>query len=766
MEDYQSMIELFQSKCPQLLKIESNEALCDLCLYGSSTMGATEIGFRSNFNVGSDETVLYTRDTSFWSNKNQGMCMTDLGIRVIVDNDYPDQIIAFPWTEVETVDYKNYVFRFWPYGSKRKDEEDSARLYVGLFIKNSERYASLAPQLVAFFNELAACAKKIADNQYTADNAIIELKDLCEQEDFPSFDKAEELFNKAIELATTELHYVLAHYRKGLIYHKWAEAYLSDIKQSLSEDIEKDEETKNGLFHSVMDSMLEARKAIKSDEVKNEWLAELTYYWAYAAQAVGDNLRAVKQAIFALPYSCDDRERNNLRSIISYKYRSEFSELTPDVGYGIWGISKDEYCVREKEGFKRLMPGSSINCDTTHDNTDEFIRIDEELNSNRFFSNRPYNERKFIFITRDVEHIDACCDFEDNINYVFPIDEIPRDITFPFGHPLPNMLYYAHPLKPYYMPFEKANMTLFYEKVHEICRLFQCLGAVQITTTALKGHTISESINMSRNGNIEGGNLFVAGDIQLDGKSHSTTNMNNRNEMSLTQTFEPTKKPYCPEDLLWTTIDPSFQTLIHQRLEGGLLTFSKKVSSFETLSISNTQLMDVKATFETFMSSLSGNYNSNNDTTFTETTETIWEISVRFKPIQEFVGSMNETDNLINKSEDVNRTLQKPNNHTPEESEYLDMLQDVLAEGEITARERKLLEKLRVKLGISEDRAKELEDSLSQPQLSEEEIEYLNEYRDIVADGEVTPRERKLLDKICKMNGISPERAKELEAMA
>lgn len=105
--------------------------------------------------------------------------------------------------------------------------------------------------------------------------------------------------------------------------------------------------------------------------------------------------------------------------------------------------------------------------------------------------------------------------------------------------------------------------------------------------------------------------------------------------------------------------------------------------------------------------------------------------------------------------------------HSDNEQEYIETLKEIIADdGEITDRERRLLEKLRTKLGISESRARELEDALANPSLTAEEQEYLDEYKSIAADGEITDKERKLLDKIRKMSGISEERAREIEKMA
>lgn len=99
------------------------------------------------------------------------------------------------------------------------------------------------------------------------------------------------------------------------------------------------------------------------------------------------------------------------------------------------------------------------------------------------------------------------------------------------------------------------------------------------------------------------------------------------------------------------------------------------------------------------------------------------------------------------------------------EQEYLNELKDILADGEISPREHRLLEKIRVNLNISESRAAELEATLSSPQLTPEEQEYLNEYKEIISEGEVSSRDKRYLDKLKKTNGISDMRANEIEKM-
>lgn len=97
------------------------------------------------------------------------------------------------------------------------------------------------------------------------------------------------------------------------------------------------------------------------------------------------------------------------------------------------------------------------------------------------------------------------------------------------------------------------------------------------------------------------------------------------------------------------------------------------------------------------------------------------------------------------------------------EQEYLEEIKACLADdGTISDRERRILNRLRDSLGISEQRAKELEYSLNKG-LTDDEKEYLDALKDSLIDGVINNRERRLLDKLRASLGISEARAKELE---
>jgi TPR repeat protein len=101
------------------------------------------------------------------------------------------------------------------------------------------------------------------------------------------------------------------------------------------------------------------------------------------------------------------------------------------------------------------------------------------------------------------------------------------------------------------------------------------------------------------------------------------------------------------------------------------------------------------------------------------------------------------------------------------EQEYLEEFKICLEEdGEISVKTRRLLNRLRDKLGISEEKASEIESFVSTPSFTEEEQEYFDELKICLEeDGEISERERKLLNKIRSKLNISEERADEIEQL-
>ena len=111
-------------------------------------------------------------------------------------------------------------------------------------------------------------------------------------------------------------------------------------------------------------------------------------------------------------------------------------------------------------------------------------------------------------------------------------------------------------------------------------------------------------------------------------------------------------------------------------------------------------------------------------------------------------------------------TASKSSAATDGEAEYLEELKICYEDGIITEKERRLLDRLRKSLGISEARAAELEAMCQHQSLTAEEREYADEIRACLEDdGVITAKERRLLDRLAKSLSISPGRAAEIEKM-
>lgn len=373
------------------------------------------------------------------------------------------------------------------------------------------------------------------------------------------------------------------------------------------------------------------------------------------------------------------------------------------------------------------------------------------------FTSIPYADRQFIFIGKDIKHLGGCFDESNNINWLFTQDYIPSDIIFPAGLPQVNTLYIANPVRTNeYLPYEGAAHTLFLDKIRELRYLLQCLGATEITFECIKGHDVSMTNSISMNLEANGGVKLYKGSGGFNNNLSGKYSSNERNRVAVTQSFEPTQQPYCPENLSWLDSDNEWKTLIKQRLEGNMLNYEQVISTKSVVHMSNNQVIDVKAAFENFMVQVSGNYQQTTDSTFDESQETEWKISAVFKSLNEF-GKEEKTISYI----DI--LSPKPIlQFTQEEEKYKTILLDLEEDGKISDDDRRYLERKRIKFGISVERASEIEKELL-PSYTEEELEYIEIYKEIAGNGEVTPKRRKILDRERDSLGISKERCTELE---
>ena len=161
--------------------------------------------------------------------------------------------------------------------------------------------------------------------------------------------------------------------------------------------------------------------------------------------------------------------------------------------------------------------------------------------------------------------------------------------------------------------------------------------------------------------------------------------------------------------------------------------------------------MNINAAYEGLICKINANYHREREFHVKTTEETMWRITAEFKPLSGFENNQNT------KSDKAVITVSST------EQEYIKAVKQLLEDGEINESDRDFLNIKRSKLGISEQRASELEKSLA-TQLTEGEQFYLKKYRKYAETGEITEMQRHFLDDIANTYGLSPERVKHLEA--
>ena len=725
-------------------------------------------------------------------------------------------------------------------------------------------------------------------------------------------------------------HYgMMADYRKEY----WEKAELL----GLSDDTDYDDPRWEKLV--PLKNSVEEERSLAYDSLKES----LTHKEDGDFIADKDNVAEVYWVLTDVCNSIYEQRRYDMAAMAVDKYRkdakAEYKSVTKTM---INDLFDDGYLSLEK-----IKSGEDPE---NWPNDEELI----ELNEAQLFSSIDYHERQFIYIAKNIDALAGC--YDDNIQWLFTIDALPMELQFPVGHPQPNYLYYAHPAKKgLYLPIEGADEELFNDKVRDFQRLAQCLGATEITFRSVKGHSLSESFSKEYDVEVGGGYKGYEGNVGYCNKRSGSSSQSAHGEREMVQRFNPNKTPYVPDDVAWLAVDPEWQSLVKKRLEGNMLHYSVRISSRKTMAVTESRMDEVKVAFKSFVASAHVNYSQQMERSFQREEETEWEISVTFKPLEEFdypknieetkqsnfdaisleeyhqiriateirhyilnvvyndekdtpnlkriaeiikndtgisiptdrydrktkrevkdvltnivaqeigeavnwhniITTLPRKDNndkfrmvvydwenvvdmgcvilgvvtsgtiaagdkvriftdienkqftdatvswiemfgmklteaqagdslglgvdidinsiMFNSTKSVICLIVKPdecsedavNELSDAEQEYLDNLRELFEDdGEITPRERKMLERIRQSLGISEERAQELEASLAKPQLTDDEQEYLDELRSFLEDdAEITPRERKMLDRIRQKLGISEERAKEIEKM-
>ena len=550
------------------------------------------------------------------------------------------------------------------------------------------------------------------------------------------------------------------------------------------------------------------KKAIDIDsENKHDNFIE-TYFKIKKLGSRPDNVSQVENYANQLIRICDEFNNDTSRFyiyihdilcdafIMKKEYERAIHELEgiidelEDGNPNIW-----KYCVKMSDLY--LKSGNvkdAIDCyklallscdDNVHkiDLDKKLQRLTDEYNNQ--FIELPYSQRKWVVVADDKTTP------SNNVFVVLDQNKLPSTIKFPLGHTLKEELYIGHPfIRSSYMLYSEYDSSLFIDRYNEFKLFIQCLGAKSMKIEVIKGSEKSSSIidnRFSDKGDTISGNASASYGVyggnasgSSSNSSASTHNYNRGTQEDLQtsratiQQFNPKKKPYLSSKLIWYNNEPTWQRLFEQRMAGGILHHSETWSSKSNYSISEKEEKSLKEAYKEFVSAdigiamfkadvridTDGHSNKTElvDKTFNQSESIEWRIEIEFEPIENLLEDYTET-------EPINTIAVCTSTSNKDEEEYLEEVKFHLEDdGEIDEKERSALERFREKRGISKERAIELENQLlSVGDLNEAEKEYLEEYQEILNEGEITEKERRILDRMANRAGISEDRIKELE---
>ena len=648
--------------------------------------------FRNNFQLHIDEIILYARDTSFWNDKNQGTVVTDWGVTCVPDNDYMDQIIQIPWEKVLYVEYSGETFYFF-YGENRNEHY---AIHISHVLKDTNQY--YARKLAEVFTEMAKSQIK---------------------------ESYEDILDKTI-----------------------------DEYNQLIEDGKDDEALQLALNHR--------------DEQQSVFF---TPYIVKIYMERGQNEKAL--SILNEDINCLSEEQHNARCTLN-SFRYDLYNKMGDL------LNARRFCLEVKQEATHDMTFNDINI--YDEAAKDFIEI--ETIFAQHFLELPYEERKLMVPVK------SYTDLSQNILTVLNIKNLPT-INFPIGHPIANQLYVGHPyLASKYIPFENYELELLEDKIREFCHVMQYLGATEISIDSQ--NTLSSNnentINQKANGGID--YKLASGNVEYKRDRNSKFFDDISKSISLHQTFTPKSTPCLPPNLVWYPNEPSWQRIYDQRMQGkfDIKGHEERIETRKSQVIENSELKQISFEVKNLIIRANGAWEQSMEEKFEGHENAVLSIKVKFAPLDslyekkiqveskvELINEKNEPpvkqnkfkglfsnikDIITGKNETSSNSITSNN-----EQEYLNEVKGCLEEDSIISpRERRLLNRIREQLGISEKRAAELEASLMNSQLTEEEKEYLDEYKTCLEeDGEITPKARRMLDRYRNRLGISEERMLEIE---
>ena len=361
----------------------------------------------------------------------------------------------------------------------------------------------------------------------------------------------------------------------------------------------------------------------------------------------------------------------------------------------------------------------------------------------------PYKERKYIMLVEDSK-IKNCA--VSGIT-IFNSSNVPNCINFYDNMPLNNELYVGHPYNPsVYIPYNQAEDILFQDKIQEFCYILQQLGAEEITITSLKGRKVNEINNKKEELEVAANaGRFGNASLNIDSSTSNLMDRTSHEQYDVKYVYDPIDMPKVPSETIWYQNQSKWQSIALSRIEGNTLECNECISSKSISFTTSSEKEDIKAKLKVLMANIEGRIYEEEEKQLREETETIWRVSVKFR-----------SKKLLQKD-----TLPQPNSATAltnNEEEFLNEVRFCLDnDGIIDSEEQVYLDKVSQKLGLTQTKAQELQNSLISPQLTDNEKEYIETISKLTIDGKIPPSSQRIVERYRELYKVSSQRAEELE---
>lgn len=361
----------------------------------------------------------------------------------------------------------------------------------------------------------------------------------------------------------------------------------------------------------------------------------------------------------------------------------------------------------------------------------------------------PYKERKYIMLVEDSK-IKNCA--VSGIT-IFNSSNVPSCINFYDNMPLNNELYVGHPYNPsVYIPYNQAEDILFQDKIQEFCYILQQLGAEEITITSLKGRKINKTNNKKEELEVAANaGIFANAFLNICSSTSNLMDRTSHEQYDVKYVYDPIDMPEMPSETIWYQNQPKWQQLVQSRIDGNTLEYTECISSKLTFFTSSSEKEDIKAKLKVLMANIEGRSYEEEEKQLREEIETIWRVSVKFR-----------SKNLLQEKSQSRNTISST--LTYKEKEFLNEVRFCIEDdGIIDNSEQIYLNKTREKLGLTEERAKELQESLLKPQFTENEKEYINALSELMIDGQIPESAQRIVERFRNLYEIDEQRANEIE---